>query len=48
MWLIPIVQQWVLLELGFRRGTIGKNQFEPEPAGASFSQWLTLVHKSGG
>jgi uncharacterized membrane protein YhaH (DUF805 family) len=42
MWLIPIVQLWVLLELGFRRGTIGDNQFGPEPAGISF-QWLRLA-----
>lgn len=33
---------WV--PLGFRRGTIGDNQFGPEPAGVSF-QWLTLAHK---
>jgi len=36
LWLVPIVQIWVLLELGFRRGTIGDNQFGPEPAGIPF------------
>ena len=45
MWFIPIVQLWVLLELGFLRGTIGDNQFGPEPiVGVSF-QWLRLTQK---
>ena len=48
MWFIPIVQLWVLLELGFLRGTIGDNQFGPEPiAGVSF-QWPRFTQKSAG
>ena len=29
--LIPLVNIWVLIELGFLRGTIGDNQYGPDP-----------------
>jgi uncharacterized membrane protein YhaH (DUF805 family) len=32
---VPICQLWVLVELGFRRGTIGDNQFGSEPGAMS-------------
>lgn len=46
LWFIPVVQIWLLLQLAFRRGTIGENEFEPEPPGVCF-QWLRAAHKSG-
>jgi uncharacterized membrane protein YhaH (DUF805 family) len=46
LWFIPVVQIWLLLQLAFRRGTIGDNEFGPGPPAVSF-QWLRPAHKSG-
>ncbi len=33
--LIPLVSIWLVVELGFLRGTVGQNQFGPDPLAGS-------------